>query len=240
VSTTTAGPHGSARPRWGLGDVVAGFLLAVFASTLVGAIALGATGDEELDDLPMGVYSLVQAAQWIGFLGIPLLVARFKGNGPARDFGTRMERRDVPIGLALGVGLQLIVVPLVSLPWVWLLGRDWDEIDDRAKELTDRSHGWGLLALTLVVVAGAPLVEEIFFRGLTLRSFERRLGRWGGLAASAFVFGATHFDLLSLPALVVFGLVAGRLVQRAGRLGPAWWTHVGFNATTIVALVAQR
>jgi membrane protease YdiL (CAAX protease family) len=94
--------------------------------------------------------------------------------------------------------------------------------------------------LTLVVVFGAPFAEELFFRGLAMRSFERRIGVVAGLVASAVLFSATHLDLLSFPALLVFGLVAGRLAQRTGRLGLSWWTHVGFNATTIAILVAGR
>jgi membrane protease YdiL (CAAX protease family) len=233
-------PYGDRPVRWGLGDVVLGLLAAVAASTFVGALALGATGEDELDDVPMWLYSLVQAAQYVGFIGIPVLATRLKGNGVVRDLGARMEWLDVPKGLALGVALQLVAVPLVSWPWVEILGKDTGELDDRARELTDRAHGFGLFMLTLVVVFGAPFAEELFFRGLGLRSFERRLGAVFGLIASAAVFSATHLDLLSLPALFVFGLVAGYLVQRTGRLGLAWFTHVGFNATTIVILVLDR
>jgi membrane protease YdiL (CAAX protease family) len=231
---------GGRRPRWGLGEVLLGLLVAVVASSIVGAIALGATGDDDFDELPMWLYSIVQAGQYVGFVGVPLLFTRVKGNGPVLDLGARLQARDVPIGIALGVGLQLIVVPLISLPGVWLLGKDANELDDRARDLTDRAHGFGLLMLTLVVVVGAPLAEELFFRGLTLRAFERRLGARWALIATSVLFAATHLDLLSFPALVAFGLVAGWLAQRTGRLGLSWCTHLGFNATTIAILVATR
>jgi uncharacterized protein len=226
--------------RWGSGDVLLGLVVAIVFSTFAVSLVLAATGDDELDDVPMWLYSLVQTTQWVGFVGVPVLVTRLKGNGPVRDLGARMQRRDVPVGLAIGVGLQLIVVPLVSYPWLWLLDKDTGDLEERAKDLTDRAHGFGLVMLTLVVVIGAPFAEELFFRGLALRSFSRRLGAVGGLIASSVLFAATHLDLLSFPALLVFGLVAGVLAQRSGRLGPSWWTHVGFNATTIAALVLQR
>jgi membrane protease YdiL (CAAX protease family) len=57
---------------------------------------------------------------------------------------------------------------------------------------------------------------------------------------SSVVFAATHFDVLSFPALVVFGAVMAVLVVRTGRLGAAVWAHVGFNATTIVLLLMDR
>ena len=227
-------------PRWGSLDVLLGLVVAVVVAAVSASIALAITGDDELDQLPMWLYATVQATQWVGFVGVPVLVARVKGNGAVQDFGARMVPLDVPIGLAIGVAMQVVVVPLVSLPWIWLLGRDTGDLDDRARELTDRAHGFGLVMLTLVVVFGAPFAEELFFRGLAMRSFERRLGPWLGLIASAILFSGSHFDLLSFPALLVFGLVSGRIAQKTGRLGISWWMHVGFNATTIAILVAKQ
>ena len=43
--------------------------------------------------------------------------------------------------------------------------------------------------------------------------------------------------MLSAAALVLFGLVAGWLTLRSGRLGPAIWTHVGFNGVTVLTLL---
>src|SRR5690606_19467946 len=193
-----------------------------------------------LDDVPMTLYALVQAAQWVGFIGVPVLAARLKGSGAVHDFGARMEARDVPVGLLTGVALQLVMVPLVSWPWLELLGRDADEIEERARDLTDRASGFGLVMLALVVVIGAPIAEALLFRGLTLRAFTRRFGPVAALVLSSALFAATRLDLLSFPALLVFGVVMALLVQRAGRLGPAWWAHIGFNATTIVILVADK
>lgn len=228
------------RPGWGLGEVVLGFLVAVAVSGIVAGLVLAATGDDDLDDVPMTLYALVQASQWVGLVGVPVLASRIKGDGIVRDFGARMEARDVPTGLLIGVALQLVMVPLVSWPWVELLGRDTEEIERRARDLTDRASGFGLLMLALVVVVGAPLAEELFFRGLALRSLTRLVGPTAALVLSSALFAATHLDLLSFPALFVFGVVMVLLVWRTDRLGLAWWAHIGFNATTITVLVAER
>ena len=84
---------------------------------------------------------------------------------------------------------------------------------------------------------GAPIAEEIFFRGLVFRSFEKRFGRWWALGLSSIVFGVTHFQPLQLPALIVAGLVFGGLVVATDRLGPAIVAHMAFNLTTAVNLV---
>src|SRR5207248_894152 len=83
---------------------------------------------------------------------------------------------------------------------------------------------------------GVPIVEELFFRGLVLRSLLRRWGPTASVIGSAVVFGVVHLELLQLPALVVLGLVLGVLVVRTGRLGPSIWAHGAFNAVTVVSL----
>ncbi len=83
----------------------------------------------------------------------------------------------------------------------------------------------------------APIVEELFFRGLVLRSLERRFGTVWAVVGSSAIFAATHFEPLQFIALFVFGLVAALLAVRTGRLGPSMFAHLAFNATTVVILL---
>ena len=93
------------------------------------------------------------------------------------------------------------------------------------------------MLLVLVTVVMAPVVEELFFRGLVLRSAERRWGTAWAIAFSSLLFGITHFEPLQLPPLALFGAIAAILTVRTGRLGPAIWAHVGFNALAIATLL---
>jgi uncharacterized protein len=227
-------------PSWGAADVVAGLAIGIVASTVAVAVALGVGDFDSLDDAPMWVFALLQLPLWLGLAGVPVYAARVKGRGLVEDFGARMRPRDVPIGLAIGVVAQLVVVPLVSWPLLWLLDEDAEELERRAREVTDRAEGAGIVLLVLVLVVGAPLVEELFYRGLTLRVIARRFGPVAAVAGSSVLFAVTHFHLLGLPALVAFGVIAGILVVRSGRLGPAVWAHAGFNLTTVILLLADR
>ncbi|MDQ1494218.1 MAG: protease family protein, partial [Actinomycetota bacterium] len=101
----------------------------------------------------------------------------------------------------------------------------------------DKAHGAGVVLLILVVAVAAPIVEEIFFRGLVLRSLERRMSRGWAIVVSSAVFGAAHFEPLQFPALFLFGLVAAILATRTGRLGPGIWAHVAFNAVAVAGLL---
>ena len=65
---------------------------------------------------------------------------------------------------------------------------------------------------------------------------ERRLGRD---RPPSLVFAGSHFQLLPFPGLLAFGIVAGIVAHRTGRLGPAIALHVGFNLTTVVAQLSS-
>jgi membrane protease YdiL (CAAX protease family) len=110
-----------------------------------------------------------------------------------------------------------------------------------ARTDTSAVHGgWQITVLVLFLAVGAPLVEELFFRGLLLRSLTRWLGPVAGIVGSALVFGLAHFELLQLPALILFGLILGTFAYRTGRLGPGIVAHAAFNAVTVLTIVLNR
>ena len=94
------------------------------------------------------------------------------------------------------------------------------------------------MLLVLIVGVGAPIIEEIFYRGLCQGALLKR-GMHPAVAIliTAVVFGLSHGELLQLPALVLFGAVAGWLAHRTGRLGPGIAAHVAFNMVTVIALL---
>ena len=131
-----------------------------------------------------------------------------------------------------------MLIPLLYVP-VHLLFPDVD-VAEKAKEVTDLAKGGGIALIAVCIAFGAPLVEELFFRGLLQRSAARRLGPRWAIAISAVTFGLAHFQPVQLLGLVAFGVVLGVLAHRSGRLGPSLVAHMAFNATTVVILVATR
>lgn len=223
-------------PRWGLGDAAAGFFAGLFLSLLLASIWIQVSGS---DAFGVGLFTVSIVGNWIGLGGVVALACRRKGSASlAVDFGLRVEARDIAPGLVAGVLSQLVLVPLLYLP-VHMLFPDVD-VSEEAKKVTDLAQGGGIALIAACIVLGAPLIEELFFRGLLQRSAARRFGPRGGVALSALVFGLAHFQPVQLLGLVAFGVVLGALAQRAGRLGPALVAHMAFNATTVVVLVATR
>lgn len=232
-------PADASPVRWGLGDAAAGWLLGILGGVLAGSLAVVLSGIDADADLPMGWFAVAQAGLWAGLLGVPLFVARAKGNGARRDFGLFAQWRDLR-GLGIGLAMQLIVVPLLYWPIFNLFDVSSEKLEEPARELTDQANGpVGVVLLVILVGFGAPVVEEIFYRGLVQRSIANRWGAWPGILGSAWWFGLSHFQLLQLPALVVLGVVLAYMTDRTGRLGPAIFTHIAFNMVTVVFLVAS-
>ena len=225
--------------RWGMGDALLGILLTILVPTLVAAVVLGATGRRDLDGISLGAVALLQVPLWAGLLGAPLWSTYGKGRRSlAEDFGLRMRWRDIPFGLLVGFATQLALVVLIAVLYP-LLGIDPEQVGTSAEELTSGATDVvGVVLLVAIVAVAAPLFEELFYRGLWLRSVERRWGGGWAVITSSLVFGLIHFQLYDLPALIGFGLVVGILTVRTGRLGPAIWAHVAFNLTAVVSLLA--
>lgn len=185
---------------------------------------------------PMWLTALLQLPLWLGLAAGPIWFAVRKGRGVVADLGLRMRAVDVPVGLAIGVAAQLVLVPLVYLVLRPLLGVK--DVSAAARELTDRATDPLSIVLVFAIVGiGAPIAEEIYFRGMAQRIFGRRLSPvWAIVAAAAF-FAATHLQPLQFPALFLFGIILGVLAWRTGRLGPALWAHVGFNVVAAAGLL---
>ena len=215
------------------------------AAVLVGAGILAATGNADegaAGTLSLGMTAVLQIPLWSGYLGVPIYAAKYKGNGLVADFRLRMEPLDVPKGIAAGLATQLAAIPLLYVAIFAVtdaLGWDIDQdLSGAARDLVSKATDpLGVVLLVVITVVLAPVIEELFFRGLFLRSVENRFGPRWALWGPAVVFASLHLQPLQFPALVLIGLVLGWLALRTGRLGPSIWAHVAFNATATATLL---
>ena len=204
---------------------------------VIGASLLGST-DPATDEITVTVAELatLQSLRWAVFaVGVGVAI---KAIGSTRAFLGPFVPTDVVLGLTVGVATQLVGVS--ALYWVLELVIGEQDVDGEAQALFDLADGPLSTAVLIAVVAlGAPLFEELLYRGVLQRALVDRLGTWPGLVVAAVVFAAVHFQVVQFPGLLLIGFILGLLVVRTGRLGPAIWAHVGFNATTVVVLLAQ-
>jgi membrane protease YdiL (CAAX protease family) len=229
----------------GLGEAVGAFLVGTLLSSLGIQLAAAIVGYQQgsSQPVPLAVTVCGLLGLWLGLLGGVMAYSRLHGTGDlVADVGFKLRWPfDVMVGVVAGLGTQLVLIPLLYLPFEHGDPTLKHRLEAPAKTDTGAVHGgWQVAVLVLFLCVGAPIVEELFFRGLLLRSLARWFGPLAGIAGSAIVFGLAHFELLQLPALIVFGLILGTLAQRTGRLGPGMVAHAAFNAVTVLSLTLGR
>ncbi|MGH2703948.1 MAG: CPBP family glutamic-type intramembrane protease [Actinomycetota bacterium] len=218
--------------------------LAAFGILAGSVLGLGASVEVARLDLPTRAFRLIagQAGLWSALLTVCLVASRRYGTGNAwRDLAARAEWRDAGRGFVVSligrVGVAVLLVPLVLI--------------DRRLVPTDlgplavlRDDPPALLALGLVAILGAPLVEELFFRGLLMRSLQSAMSARAAIAVQAGAFGLVHasplyglrnVSLIATTALL--GVLLGVVAERYRRLAPGMFAHGFFNllSTLVIA-----
>ena len=211
--------------------------IGVAAAGFVAGLAATVAATEALDDESVAVQMGLSAlALWTGLIAAWLLV-RLRARDSSIDF--RFRWSDVGFGLAGSlVGRVLAGVAISPVPFPDQRLRD---LDDGVASESLSGTGW--IVLILVTCVGAPLVEEIFFRGLVQRRLVSRLGVVPGIVIASVLFGAAHLigwegplSLASAWAIAAAGGVLGVLYHLTGRLGTAIAAHAWFNAQAMLVI----
>jgi membrane protease YdiL (CAAX protease family) len=228
---------GTGQTRITLGIAALSWIVCWLAGNVLGSLVIGASGHEGgTADTPVWVTLVGALALWLPILaGLREVSNRF-GLGTFRaDYGFSFRPLDA-LGVPIGVLTQLVLVRLVYWPLeTWF--PDTFTVSDReenARTLYDSAHGAWLLALLAVVVIGAPLVEELLYRGLLQGAFVRRVDDVLAVVVVAGWFAIIHFRPVEYPGLFVVGLVLGTCALVTRRLGLGIVTHAAFNATGLV------
>lgn len=235
------------RPWWSEIDVllaIVWFMFAMMMATIVTVIATTIGGDEVTDN-PVYALFFGTAAFQVLQATYPWLVSRRKGLGIEQDWRfVSSLPNDIFIGLLLAV-LCVIGSQVATLGAAALVGLE-DTADASNTGILDDNRGsiW-IIGVIFLVVVGAPLAEELLFRGLILRVLQKSFGSVFAIIASSLLFAIPHWQVdaswqetvVLLSALGAVGLVLATGAVVSNRLGPAVIAHFLFNAIgTIVTL----
>lgn len=224
--------------RFTITHAAALWLGAYVAALPLQALVIAVMGDGGLDpdEWPMTTTAATVLCLWVPFVIGLVVLSRLRGGTSFRDdYRARFRLLDL-IGLPIGVIGQFLLVPLVYWPLSTLFPDAFDatKVEERATDLWNRAEGGWVLVLVLIVVVGAPLIEEFVYRGVILQALESRLNDVLALVLSAAFFAAIHLQPVEFPGLFVIGLVFGLCWQRTGRLACPILAHVGFNASGLL------
>lgn len=218
-------------PRWGLWDVLIGLVGSVLVG-LLAAVALWAL------DAPIGLSILLgTVAPWIVLAGWPLLITRLRGNGARIDLGLRLSWRDTGWGLIAGL-VALLVSGMAALGMQALVPELTSAAAEAAEELEAESGRASIVVFALLVMVGAPIVEELFFRGLFFSALRKRgVNAFLTIVITAVVFAGFHLEPTRFLVLLPTGLVLGWVRWRTGSTGAAMLAHGVVNAPGAIALL---
>lgn len=210
------------------------FVLALAALNYAGR----ASGIETEDDLAYRYSSSIAALlQYAIMLGVVLLIARGLPRKPA--FGlVRPPSWPRALGLA---AFALVAIYAFAFVYVQALSLFTDENPSCEQGIAptewDPDRAGAFFAFAAVVVIGAPVVEELIYRGIGF-ALLAPYGTWVAIVVTGTLFGLTHGLLLGLPVLAVFGVVVGWLRARTRSTYPGMLLHGTFNGIALAAALA--
>lgn len=186
------------------------------------------TGDNHAD----GPLLIIEFLPNLAFALFPLWFSWWKGRGPKRDFGIAMRWRDLGIGLACG-GVAIVIGILINiiLSRVIFSGAAGSG-DSGLGQLSDLSNGrtiW-LALFALFAFIGAPITEELMFRGALWGALEGfKINRYVVLVLVTLVFAYGHQEPQATLALFCQGLAIGTARMITGRISSSMVAHATNN-----------
>ena len=204
----------------------------------VSSAILVATGNSDLvvGKEPKWFLGVSALALWLPFtIGLYLVSKKFGSQVFCRDYFLEFRKIDL-WGVPIGIASQLLLVGFVTWPFRLAFPEKFapELVEKRARDLFDNATGGWMIVLIVVVVVGAPLVEELVYRGLIQSSLSGRFSGTVAMLITAVWFGAVHLQLVEFPGLLAFALVLGYCFHRTNRLGMSIVAHVAFNATGLL------
>ena len=218
-------------PRWGLWDVPV-MLIAAAVFTVIAGVLLAAV------NAPFGISLIIGgSAGWLGLAGWPLLVTKLRGNGPRIDLGLRLTWSDVRWGVGAGI-CALVVGTIVSGITIAIFGDFNSAAGEAAQEIVDEGSRPLLIAFGFMILVGAPIAEEVAFRGLLFAGLRKRgFGSVITVLISATAFALFHFEPVRFAVLLSIGLVLGLTRAKTGSLGASIIAHGVNNAPGALFLI---
>lgn len=224
-----------ARTRWSWWRASALVVVALVAATLFAQVAIMPIEAAGIDALHWQILVALTVSQ------VTCIVLVWWAAG---WFGDRREEV-----LALGppiqgrrsyvLGYLVMVLIFGSLSLVmWVLEPDRVIADLTVYAGLIRSPAWWLAVL--VIVVGAPVMEELMFRGFLFPALARsQLGASGAALVTSLGWAALHmgYSVVGLVEVFLVGLYFSALLVKTGSLRVPMFCHATYNLSTLVMLL---
>lgn len=201
----------------------------------------GAGATEEMDPVAVLVSGLLMQVMLIAF-AVLMLVWR---TNMIDLFGLRDRRWWLP--LVLGVTITILMFTFQYLlsavgynDWITgLLGGE-DGTQEAVKMMKEADDPLAVVLMILMACIGAPLSEEIVFRGYVYGAVKKMGGTLYAILFSALFFSVVHMNLPSLLPLFVLGVALAAVYELTGTLWAPVAVHFCFNSLSTFFIHLER
>jgi membrane protease YdiL (CAAX protease family) len=201
--------------------------------------------DSTVGNFAAAVSTLV--AEAFAALAIYRLLLRPRGIGLAllgfRQPRMRDGRRAFTLGwfgLVFGAWVVALLMLVVYVSAVSAAGFEFLEPPEEQIPSELFSHWVVIVGLGASVLLGAPLFEELFFRGFVFPALTKVVGVIAGAILSGFLFSLSHLDAGFIIPFAAIGAWFAYLYRRTDSLYTSMLCHFLFNLVAFAALVAQE
>lgn len=179
------------------------------------------------------------------YLGFLWVMSRFlkEENLTWKEFissGATAPRSAILPGVATGLAGAVLMLPVsMASSWLWKHLDHEPQLQQPLALLQQATHPLQQLTFILVALVAAPILEEIFFRGLLYTTL--RHAGWDRAAwiVSAAAFAAIHFDREKFLPLALLAVMFTAVYERTRTLVGPIVAHATFNTVNLILFLSQ-
>ncbi|MCA1726635.1 MAG: CPBP family intramembrane metalloprotease [Actinobacteria bacterium] len=226
---------------WRGWEALAVFVLAVVGGALLGLL-LVLPAEDQPENLRVALLSLgfqvglaLTVVAWVrGIHRTPLSALRFNSRRPGELGMGAAFGLAIYVGGAIGIGSLLVL----------LLNALTGETVEAPEQVPTDVSGAAVALTVVLVLVGAPVAEELFFRGFLFRALRRR-GFLRAAIVSSVAFGLVHYDpaspwhdsLLLTLVMVPVGFGFATVFERYRNLLASMAAHAAFNSIGVIVIL---
>jgi membrane protease YdiL (CAAX protease family) len=223
---------------------ILGAVLIALGVSVIGFLLVGAIDSSVLD--PDGEQSeggplATQAFTVLGFVLAAVGMTAIANRGRTLDSLRRLGLRRFGSEIWPTIGFAILIYLAAAVAIASLLAPEQENLAENLGAGKDAAVLITVLA-GVVIIAGAAIGEELFFRGLLFGGLRQRLPLWPAAVISGVLFGLPHLpqgDLAVALQLSVFGVVLAWAYERSGTLWAPILLHALNNSAAFYLLVTD-
>jgi membrane protease YdiL (CAAX protease family) len=186
-----------------------------------------------------GLLVIAVLTQWVIILGPILISLRMRGARIAALFG--FDRLEVQKAVGLGIALLVSALPIIfassALVSAWLKTNQQSDAQEIIQIFESANSPVQRIPIIVLAVVGAPLAEELVFRGYLYGVLKKYFGALASMVFTAVLFALIHAHIPSLLPLFLLACVFTIAYESSGCLLVPMTMHATFNAVNLLGVL---